>query len=203
MRKFTFLIAFLCFIGMQVVHAQQRTISGKVTSKDDQSALPGVNVYLKGTTIGTTTDGSGTYKLNVPAKFTVLVFSFIGMKTQEISIGTSDIINVVLETDVMRLDEVVVTAIGITKTEKRIGYSTTNINNEQLTKAKPTSALNALEGKIAGVNITSASSNPGSSTRVISRGFNSLSGSNQVLYVVDGVPIDNSSLGSTEPERRY
>lgn len=197
MRKFTFLIAFLCFIGMQIVEAQQRTITGKVTNKDDGQPLPGATVLVKGTAIGTTTDAYGKYRLVVPAKYNLIVFSFIGMKTAEVTIGSGDVIDVVMEPDVMKIDEVVVTAIGIPKKEKSLGYSTTKVSGEELTKAKPTSAMNALEGKIAGVNITTASSNPGASTRVISRGFTTLSGSNQVLYVVDGIPIDNSSFGST------
>jgi TonB-linked SusC/RagA family outer membrane protein len=198
MRKFTILLAFMMFLGVLATHAQKKVISGKVSSTEDGTALPGVTVIVKGTTLGTSTDVDGNYQLSVPEKSTHLVFSFIGKKTLEAEIGSRTVINVSLEDDVMNLDEVVVTAIGITKSEKSLGYSATQVNAEEITKAKVPSVLNSLQGKVAGVNISAASSSPGASTRVISRGFSSLSGSNQVLYVIDGVPIDNTSLGSTD-----
>ncbi|MBT3423976.1 MAG: SusC/RagA family TonB-linked outer membrane protein [Bacteroidetes bacterium] len=197
MRKFTILLAFMMFLGLQATHAQKKVISGKVTSAEDGTALPGVTVIVKGTTLGTSTDVEGNYQMSIPEKSTFLSFSFIGKKTVESEIGSRTVINVTMEDDVMNLDEVVVTAIGITKTEKSLGYSATQIGAEEITKANVPSVLNSLQGKVAGVNISSASSNPGASTRVISRGFSSLAGSNQVLYVIDGVPIDNTSLGSS------
>lgn len=197
MRKFTFLLALLMFLGMQAAHAQKRVVTGKVTNASDGTALPGVTVIVKGTTVGTYTTVKGDYSIQLPEKATILLFSFIGMKTVEKEVGTNFTINVTMEADAMKLDEVVITAIGIAKAEKSLGYSATKVTAEEITKAKVPSVLNALQGKIAGVNISTASSSPGASTRVISRGFSSLSLSNNVLYVVDGVPIDNTSLGSS------
>ncbi len=197
MRKFTFLLAALLFMGMQVIQAQ-RVITGRVTSAEDGTSIPGVQIVIKGTLFGTTTDIDGKYRITVPDKSEVLVFTFVGMKSQEVRIGARNTIDVVLAADVMNLEAVVVTAIGIKKQEKNLGYSATQINADEIMKSRDRSPMNALQGKVAGVNISSASSSPGASTRVISRGFSSLTGSNQALYVVDGVPINNSAIGSTD-----
>jgi len=198
MRKITFLLLLVFLMGLHATYAQKRVVTGKVTSAEDGTALPGVTVIIKGTNTGSTTNVKGEYSVTLPEKATFLVFSFIGKRTLEVEIGSRSVIDVSLEDDVLNLDEVVVTAIGITKSEKSLGYSATQVTSEEITKAKVPSILNSLQGKVAGVNITSASGSPGASTRVISRGFSSLSGSNQVLYVIDGVPMDNTSLGSTD-----
>ena len=196
MRKITFLLVALLLMGMQVIQAQ-KVITGKVTGADDGASIPGVQIVVKGTLHGTTTDIDGKYRITVPEKSDVLVFTFVGLKTQEVKIGSRNIIDVVMATDVMNLDAVVVTAIGVKKQERNLGYSATQVNSDEIMKSRDRSPLNALQGKIAGVNISTASSSPGASTRVISRGFSSLTGSNQALYVVDGVPINNSAIGST------
>lgn len=197
MRKFTILLVFLLFSGLQVLIAQ-RVITGKVTSAEDGSSIPGVQIVVKGTMHGTTTDLDGKYRITVPEKSEILVFSYVGMKTQEVKIGTKNVIDVTMSPDVMNIEGVVVTAIGVKKQEKSLGYSATQVSSDEIMKTRDRSPLNALQGKVAGVNISTASSNPGASTRVISRGFTSLTGSNQALYVVDGVPINNSSIGSTD-----
>jgi TonB-linked SusC/RagA family outer membrane protein len=197
MRKITFLLAALLFMGMQLVQAQ-KVITGKVTSAEDGSSIPGVQILVKGTMHGTITDIDGKYRITVPEKSDVLEFKFVGMKSQEVNIGNRNIIDVVMITDVMNIEGIVVTAIGVKKQEKNLGYSTTQVNADEIMKSRDRSPMNALQGKVAGVNISSSSSNPGSSTRVISRGFTSLTGSNQALYVVDGVPINNSAIGSTD-----
>jgi TonB-linked SusC/RagA family outer membrane protein len=176
---------------MQIVHAQQRTITGKVTNKEDATALPGVAVMVKGSSIGTTTDINGNYRIVVPNKYTTLVFSFIGMKPQEIAIGTSEMINVVMEQDVMKLDEIVVTAIGIRRESKALGYSVQDVKADQLQKANTTSLINSLNGKVAGVNVISSAGTAGSSSYITIRGAASITGNNQPLFVVDGIPIDN------------
>ncbi|MEP4532776.1 MAG: SusC/RagA family TonB-linked outer membrane protein [Cyclobacteriaceae bacterium] len=173
--------------------AQERQISGKITDSQGE-AVPGANVIVKGTTIGTTTDLDGNYKLSVPGESETLVFSFIGMQTQEVAIGSRAIIDMSMSSDVQQLAEVVVTALGIERDSKRLGYATTTLKNEDLTKGRSISPLNALQGKVAGVNITQGSGQPGSSTNVILRGMSSLGSNNQPLYVVDGVPVNNTQL---------
>lgn len=184
-------------MGMQVIQAQ-RVITGKVTSAEDGASIPGVQIVVKGTLHGTTTDIDGKYRITVPEKADVLIFSFVGMKSQEVKIGSKSVIDVVMASDVMNIEGVVVTAIGVKKQEKNLGYSATQVSGDEIMKSRDRSPMNALQGKVAGVNISTASSSPGASTRVISRGFSSLTGSNQALYVVDGVPINNSSIGSTD-----
>src|SRR5688500_631020 len=173
--------------------AQERTVTGKITSTEDGSPLPGVNVVLKGTSVGTVSDVTGTFTLGVPATGGTLVFSFIGLVSQEIEVGTRSTIDVTMAQDVRQLSEVVVTAIGIERSEKTLGYSATKVDERAITQGRSFSAMNSLQGKIAGVNISSSSGAPGASTKVIIRGYSSLSGNNSPLYVVDGVPINNNA----------
>src|SRR5512137_2088294 len=122
MRKFTILLALMLFIGLQVAHAQ-RTISGKVTGYDDGLGIPGVTVLVKGTTIGTVTDVDGKFTLQVPKDKEVIQVSFVGMKTVEVTLGPDNVVNVVLRTEVQELEGVVVTALGVTREKKALGYS--------------------------------------------------------------------------------
>ena len=198
MRKTTLLLVFLLFLGIQAVLAQ-RTISGVITSSQDGSAIPGVTILVKeATRVGTLSDPNGKYTLKLPANAKTLRFTFIGMKTIEVPLTASNVLNVTLESEVQQLESFVVTAIGIKRSEKALGYSASSVSSADLTETGNRSALNALQGKVAGVEISSASGSPGSSTRVIMRGFSSLGGSNQPLYVVDGVPISNGQIGSTD-----
>ncbi|MBL3656867.1 SusC/RagA family TonB-linked outer membrane protein [Fulvivirga sediminis] len=189
----SFLVSF-CFISNNV-WSQSRTITGKVTSAEDGSSLPGVNVIIKGTSSGTVTDIDGHYSVSVPESGEVLLFSFIGLKSQEININSQSVIDVKMSSDVQELSEVVVTAIGIEKDARKLGYSATKLDNQELTQGKSTSVLNSLQGKVAGAQISSSSGAPGSSNKVIIRGFTSLSGNNNPLYVIDGVPMNNSFTG--------
>ncbi len=200
MRKFTFLCVILIFSGLQVAFAQQKTVTGKVTAKDDGSTLPGVTVVVKGTTIGTVTDVNGKYTLTVPAKHDVITFSFVGMKPQDVTIGTQTTIDAVLETDVMNIEGVVVTAIGISRDSKALGYSVQEVGGDELQKTNNANVFNSLNGKVAGVNVTSSSGAAGGSTFFTIRGFQSIGGDNQPLIVVDGVPIDNSQYASGNPD---
>jgi TonB-linked SusC/RagA family outer membrane protein len=189
MKKIALLLAIFA-IGLQSVFAQTREITGTVTSAEDGLSIPGVSVSVKGTTLGTITDLDGQYTLKVPQDAASLVFSFVGMQTQEVAIvGTT--VNVVMESDVVGINEVVVTAMGIAREKKALGYSVSEFNSEELENVQVLDASTALQGKIAGVSISPSSGAPGASTRVIVRGISSLTGSNQPLYVIDGVPVNN------------
>lgn len=180
-------------------YAQERTITGRVTDVDDGTALPGVNVVVKGTTQGTVTDASGNFSIAVPGPSSTLVFSFIGLSTQEVAVGERTSINVQMVQDVQELSEVVVTALNIPREKASLGYSTQNVSGESLTTAKQQNFVNSLSGKVAGVQIRTAGQFGGSTNMVI-RGNKSVSGNNQPLFVVDGVPIDNRTGNSTFQE---
>jgi TonB-dependent SusC/RagA subfamily outer membrane receptor len=190
MKRLALFFAFLVFVGLPMLQAQTVQIAGKVTSSEDGSPVPGVSVVVKGTTIGTTTDFDGKYSLNVPSSATTLVFSFVGLKSQEIVIGGRKSIEAVMESDVVGLDEVVVTALGISRSKKSLGYSTQEVKGESVSTVKTTNFMNSLSGKVSGVQIK-RNTNLGGSTNVVVRGNKSLTNSNQILYVVDGVPINN------------
>jgi TonB-linked SusC/RagA family outer membrane protein len=188
MMKSVLVILFLTlFYNAQ---AQQRTISGKVTDANN-AAIPGASILKKGTTTGTSADADGKYTLSVGAN-DVLVFSFIGYKTQQVTVGTRSIVDVSLETDVNELREVVVTALGIQREEKSLGYAIGKVAGPEFTKVARENFLTAMQGKVAGVTINETGG-AGSTVNVIIRGAKSLSNDNQPLYVVDGVPMFNSA----------
>lgn len=177
--------------AFQEVSAQNRNISGRVTDRQTGDGLPGVTVLVKGTTNGVSTNSDGTFALsNVPAGAT-LVLSSIGYISVERAVGTEDQINIGLASDSKQLSEVVVTSLGIERDTRSLGYTTQEIKAEQLSQKSEPNVLNALQGKVAGVTITSSSGLPGSSTNINIRGISSLGGSNQPLFVVDGIPISN------------
>lgn len=196
MKKIALMLLGIAMFGVLVAEAQVKTVSGTVTSAEDGLGIPGVSVSVKGTTIGTVTNLDGQYKLEVPQEAKVLVFSFVGMKTQELPI-TGTTVDAVMQPDVVGLDEVVVTAMGITRSEKSIGYAATTVDSEELLKTRSTNVTNALSGKVAGVQIQATSSDPGAATSVTIRGFGSINGSNQPLYVVDGVPLQNTTINTS------
>jgi TonB-linked SusC/RagA family outer membrane protein len=196
MRKFTLFFAFLFFIGLNFAYAQTRTINGTVTSADNGQPLPGVTVQVKGTTVGTITDLNGKYSINVNLnQGKTLVFSFVGMATQEIAIGQSNTINVVMKSSALAINEVVVTALGITRQKKALGYATQQVSGAAISQVKSDNVLNALSGRVAGVDVKT-SGNMGGSTNVIIRGSSSLGSSNQALFVVDGVPMENNTTNT-------
>jgi TonB-linked SusC/RagA family outer membrane protein len=166
------------------------TVTGKVISADDEP-LPGVNITIKGTTNGTITNIDGGYSIVVPNKESVIQFSFIGYLTEEVTVGDQAVINMILVEDITQINEVVVTALGIEREKKALGYSAQELEGAELSSAKDVSITNFLTGKVAGVQITKPSSGTGGSSNIIIRGNSSLSGSNQPLIVVDGVPIIN------------
>lgn len=173
--------------------AQGRTISGMVVTEDAE-AIPGVSVTVKGSTLGTTTNSNGTYQLTLNEPGAVLIFSSIGFMSSEVAVGNQSKIDVTLTTDVRTLNEVVVTALGIEREKKALGYSAQEIQGSALTEARETNIANSLKGRVAGVHINSSAGGPGGSSYVVIRGGSSLTGSSQPLYVVDGVPIDNQTL---------
>jgi len=173
---------------------QERTIKGKVTDVDG-SPLPGVNVLIVGTSIGASTDFDGNYTISAK-EGDVLEFSFVGMTKIKRKVGSSDTLDVILEENANSLDEVVVTALGIARSKKSLAYSVTEVDGGDFTEARETNIANSLSGKVAGVNVSNLASGPAGSTRVIIRGNTSLTGNNQPLYVIDGVPMDNSNQGS-------
>ncbi len=171
--------------------AQARTLTGTVTSAEDGSHLPGVTVMVKGTTTGVITDADGNYAISVTGVTVTLEFSFIGMQAQEIGVTAGrNTYNIVMEPDILGIDEVVITAFGMSRAKKTLGYSVQDIGSEQLSEVKPINMVNALSGKVAGVQITNASGAVGGASRIVIRGEGSFTNS-QPLWVVDGTPFIN------------
>ncbi len=187
--KHLFALAFLLlWLPLQ---AQELLITGKVT--DGQGApLPGVNVVFKNTTTGTVTDAAGQYSLKPVAGNNHLIFSFVGLKTQEIALEGRSTLNVALAADDQLLEEVVVTAIGIESKTKALGYSVSEVKGKDLINAREPNVVTALSGKVAGVQIGNSGGSPGGSATVRIRGNSSLLGNNAPLFILDGVPVDNS-----------
>ncbi|HEX8038098.1 MAG TPA: SusC/RagA family TonB-linked outer membrane protein [Chryseosolibacter sp.] len=167
----------------------QQAVSGKVTSAVDGAGLPGVSVLVKGTTAGTSTDADGRFSINVPGSDAVLVFSFIGFTTQEVTVGGRTTIDVQLQEQISELTEVVVTALGIEREKKALTYSVQEVKTQELSEARELNIVNSLSGKVAGISINRAGSGVGAPTRVILRGNRSIFGDSQPIYIVDGVPI--------------
>ncbi|MFN8346725.1 MAG: SusC/RagA family TonB-linked outer membrane protein [Spirosomataceae bacterium] len=186
------LLLLMLGIWLCVIHgyAQNRTVTGKVTAEADDSPLPGVSVLVKGTNTGSTTNAEGNFQLQVPANAT-LVFSFIGYSSKEVAVGNQSTINVTLTDDIKQLGEVVVTAVGIERSNKTLGYSVERLSADKLVQKSEPDVLKAMQGKIPGVNINGSGGAAGSSSRITIRGANSFFGSNQPLFVVDGIPYNN------------
>jgi TonB-linked SusC/RagA family outer membrane protein len=196
MKKLLLLIVLFVYVGTLTLLAQTKVITGTVSSSvEGEGPIPGVTVQVKGTTIGTVTDANGKYTLNVPQNATTLVFTYIGMKRQEVEIGGRSEINGVMESDIRGLDEVVVTALGISRQKKALGYAVQDLGGDKLEKAKVSNIVNAFQGKLAGVQITNSDGGVASGVRILIRGVNSLAanGNNQPLFVVDGIPINNTT----------
>ena len=174
---------------------QPVVVHGKVTSDDEPEGLPGLNVYVKGSTIGTVTDINGEYTIKVPDKYDVLVFSAIGYEKQEIPVNSRSEINVNMKSGAQNLDEVVVTALNIKRDKTSLGYSVTQVSSKELNTVKQNNPINSLAGKVAGLQISSTASGVDGSSRVVLRGISSLSGNNRPLIVVDGVPVSGGTYG--------
>ena len=178
-------------------YAQEMTVSGRVTDATEGIPLPGVNVVVKGTTNGTVTDTDGRYSLNVPSSSSVLIFSFIGLVTQEIDMAGRQIIDVPMSSDVTQLTEVVVTALGIERKRNELPYAAQQVTGEQISTTRNSNFVNALSGKVAGIDIKT-NNNLGGSTNVVIRGYKSITGNNQALFVIDGVPVSNANNNSVQ-----
>ena len=183
------------FISLISFHlfAQEMTVKGKVTD-DTDSPLYGVNVAVKGTTKGTITDSDGNYSINA-SKNATLIFSYIGFGTSSVVVSASNVINISMKPDANNLDQVVVTALGISKEARKVGYAVTTINGDQMVKARETNVAYSMAGRVAGLNISGTNGGSGSSARIMLRGMASF-GASSPLIVMNGVPIDNTQRGS-------
>lgn len=185
--------AFFTLVYNFEVMAQQKTITGTVISDEDGLGLPGATILVKGTTVGVTTDLDGKYSISVPSGSDVLVFSFVGLTSQEVTIGNQSTINITLLTDAKQLSEVVVTAIGIEREKKALGYAVTTVGEESISNRPESDVGRVLQGKVAGVNITATNGTTGAGTNIVIRGYSSATGSNQPLFIVDGVPFSSGT----------
>lgn len=190
MRKLTFLLVCLFVASIGLVNAQSRTVSGKVLYADSGEPIIGATVMVKGTSTGTATGLDGEFTVNLQSNANTLTFTYIGMKTIDVEAKNNMVVR--MEQDAMLIDEVVVTAMGVSRQKKALGYAASSVNNAELTQSRSSDVISALSGKIAGVQISSTSGDPGSSNSIIIRGVSSLGGSNQPLFIVDGVPMNNS-----------
>jgi|WetSurMetagenome_2_1015567.scaffolds.fasta_scaffold00284_18 TonB-linked SusC/RagA family outer membrane protein len=191
MNRLKLLLVLFVFSGFSALMAQTVTIKGTVTSSDDGLPIPSVAVTVKGTTIGTLTDNDGKYSINVPANATELTFNFVGMAPVTETINGRTTINVAMAMETKGLDEIVVTALGISRDKKSLGYAVQEVNGDNISKTRESNFVNSLSGKVAGLSVKPAST-MGGSANILIRGVKSLLNNNQALFVVDGVPIDNS-----------
>ena len=173
----------------------QRTITGKITDSDTGEGLISASVLVEGTSTGAVTDAEGNYSIDMPKEATRLVFSYTGYTTQKVTVGAENLINIVL-VEGYTTSDVVVTALGVKREKKSLGYSTQQVDGDEITKVKDANFINSLSGKVAGVNIK-RSNQMGGSSNVIIRGYKSLTGNNQALFVVDGIPISNANTNTS------
>ncbi|MFT2007281.1 SusC/RagA family TonB-linked outer membrane protein [Pontibacter sp. 13R65] len=195
MKRILCLCLVLVAVLLQEAMAQSRTVTGTVTDQATNVGLPGVNVLVKGTTIGTATDINGNYSLTVPAEATTLVFRAIGYTAVERSLGVATTIDVSLSVDATTLGEVVVTALGIERNRNELAYSAQQVSGEQVTRVRSSDFVSTLSGKVAGLDIRS-NNTMGGSTNVVIRGYSSITGNNQALFVIDGVPVSNANTNT-------
>lgn len=194
-QKLLMLIVGALFFVIQAV-AQEKTVTGKVTSADDGQPIPGATIRVKGASTATQTNNNGIYTIKANAG-DVLQFAYLGMLTKEQTVGTSNSINISLTTDSKSLNEVVVTALGQKVNKRSLGTSQQDVKGEDIAQTQRENFVNALQGRVAGVEVTSTSGVPGASSSITIRGVSSISGSNQPLMIVDGLPIDNKTLNTS------
>ena len=195
MKRFVFVLSLLLFVGINLLQAQGVQVEGNVTSADDGSALPGVSVVVRGTTIGAVTDFEGNFSITVPDELAVLMFSFVGMLTQEVPVGSLTVVDVQLQTSTTALDEVVVTALGISREAKSLGYSVQDVDAKEINVTSSTNLKSSIVGKVAGVQYVGQSgSKLGSSGRIRIRGAVSMTSDGDALYVLDGIPVSDPNV---------
>ncbi len=200
MKKLFLFVVLFVFVGVSAAWAQTKIITGTVTSATEgEGTIPGVSVFVKGTTVATATDANGKYTLTVPESATTLVFTFIGMKTEEVEIAGRSLINVTMTSDVVGLDEVVVTAFGIKRQARELGVATAQIDDQELTQASVSNVVNGLTGKVSGLQINTVNNGVNPDTRITLRGNRHFLASNQALIVLDGVPVSATYLNSINP----
>jgi TonB-linked SusC/RagA family outer membrane protein len=199
-RRLTYLLLCL-FAGIGLVAAQTVRVTGVVISAEDNEPVIGAAVIVKGTTVGTVTAFDGSFTLDVPSEARTLVVSYIGLKTREVSVSAN--VRIVLEANAQAIDEVVVTALGISRERKALGYAVTEVKGDELLKTRGgvNNPINALQGKVAGLQIQGGPGSMGGSSKVLIRGVKSISGSNQPLFVIDGVPIEGTDYNSDNTQR--
>jgi TonB-linked SusC/RagA family outer membrane protein len=183
---------FLILISSIPLQAQVKTVTGTITSAEDGSPLSGISVIVQGASSGTSTDAYGRYTLSVPSANSKIVFSGVGFVSQTANVNNRSTISLTLSKDTKQLSEVTVTALGVTKAKRTVGFATQELSKKDLIEARDVNVANYLTGKIAGVQVSLPASGVGGSSKVIIRGISSLIGENQPLYVVDGIPLDNT-----------
>ena len=201
-KRLLMFLTLLC-LWVSVIMAQTFKVAGVVTSAEDDAPVIGASVLVKGTTMGTITGINGEFEISgVPTSAKVLIVSYMGLKTQEVTIEPRRM-KIVLQLDSKALDEVVVTAMGISREKKALGYAMTEVGGDEMIKARGgmTNPVNALQGKVAGLQITSGSGSMGGASKILIRGVNSISGNNQPLFVIDGVPVEGADFNSTKTQR--
>jgi TonB-linked SusC/RagA family outer membrane protein len=201
MKKIYKMLLFFCaFCCMEEVAAQTRQITGRVISASDGTPVVGASVVVKGTTNGTNTDASGNYTVSAPSNATTLVVSFIGFTVQEVPISGRTSITVSLQPDVLQLNEVVVTAFGREQEKRTLGYSVQEVGAEQIEQTQNPNVVNALQGRVAGVQVLGTGGSPGAGSRIQIRGINSLNpgANNQPLFVIDGIPVSNETISGNQ-----
>ena len=196
MKKVRITLSMVLLLMATALFAQNISVSGIVTDASNGESVPGASVILRGTTTGTVTNLDGRFAITVPSNAS-LIFSSIGYKTVEVSVNGRSTINVALEVDNEMLEEVVVTALGISREKKALGYAVQDVKGEALTQAASASLSGALQGKVSGLEISSSSGMPGASSKIVIRGARSLDGNNQPLYVIDGMPVASTPDRST------
>jgi len=196
MRKL--LLASIMLVWGSIAFAQEKTVSGKVTSSEDGSPLPGVSVLIKGSTKGVTTDGNGVYKISASSNAT-LNFSFIGFTTQSVQVGGRAIVDVQLKADAAAFNEVVVTAQGIRKNIREIGYAYSKVATEDITVGRSPQLAQALSGKVTGLAVYNVNNSVDPAVKVVLRGFRSLTGNNEALVVLDGMQTTSTILALINP----
>ena len=196
MKRNLLLMVALLFMSIGLATAQTLTVTGTVVSESDGQPVAGAYVLVNGTTLGTITDAEGRFGIReVPADAKEIIVTFLGMSTASAPVQAEPL-KIVMHEDVTYLEETIVTAMGISRSEKAIGYAATKVDGDEIAASRNANALDALQGKVAGLQIQATSSDPGSANSVTIRGFSSINSSNQPLYVVDGVPLQNSTLTS-------
>lgn len=178
----------------------QTTVTGRITDAATSDPIVGASVLAKGTTAGVLTDQAGTFSLRVPERAEAIVVSFIGYERQTIPLAGRTTINIALQPADLELEEVVVTAVGISRDKKALGYAVQELDNEEITKSRTTNFVDALSGKVAGVRVSGQSGTPGGGAKILIRGASSLQGTGQPLFVVDGMPISNSGFNGTRSD---